>query len=177
MGQALLLTGQPGVGKTTVIKQVVQALGTPAGGFYTEELRGPGGRQGFRLVTLDGQTAILAHVNIRGRRRVGRYGVDVEALDRVGVAAIKQALALQQIVVIDEVGKMELFSSLFQAAVLQAISSPCLVIATVMRKSHVWVNALQAMPQVTLWEVTLANRSGLPARVLAWLEKQQEAAR
>lgn len=170
MGHTLLLTGRPGVGKTTVIKKLAQSLGSQAGGFYTQELRGPGGRQGFELVTLAGQQALLAHVKIRGPHRVGRYRVDVAAIDRVGVAAIRQALDQRQIVVIDEIGKMELFSSAFQGAVLKALSSPCLVIATVMSKSHAWVNALKAMPQVVLWQVTQTNREALPAQIIAWLD-------
>ena len=65
----LLLTGRPGIGKTTVIKAVATALGERAGGFYTEG--GPGGRQGFRLVTLDGQEVVMAHVNLRSRAALG----------------------------------------------------------------------------------------------------------
>jgi len=169
MGRTLLLTGRPGVGKTTAIKKVAQALGDQAGGFYTEELGGPGGRQGFRLVTLDRQEALLAHVKIRSRHRVGRYGVDVEAFERVGVAALRRTLESRRIVLIDEIGKMELFSSAFQGIVLKALSSPSPILATVMQKSHAWVNALKAMPQVTVWEVTEANRNDAPAQVLAWL--------
>ena len=94
MGRTLLLTGRPGIGKTTVIKAVAKSLGQQAGGFYTEEIRGPGGRKGFRLVTLDGQEAVMAHVNLRGRGRprVSRYGVDVAAIERVGVAALRRAM-------------------------------------------------------------------------------------
>lgn len=170
MGRTLLLTGRPGVGKTTVIAQVVKALGAQAGGFYTQELRGPGGRKGFEIVTLDGKHATLAHVTIKSRNRVGRYGVDVQALDRVGVAAIRQAIAREQIIIIDEIGKMELFSGAFKAAVLEALASPCPVVATAMSKPHTWVNALKIMPQITLWQVTPENRNGLSAQVLNWLE-------
>jgi nucleoside-triphosphatase len=171
MGHTLFLTGHPGVGKTTVIKQAALALGARAGGFYTEELRGAGGRKGFRLITLDGQETTMAHVDIRGRHRVGRYGVDVEAINRVGVAAIRQALGLRQVVVIDEIGKMELFSDAFRAIVFEALMSSGPIVATVMQKPHAWVDALKTMHGVTLWQVTQANRDELPARVLAWLDK------
>jgi nucleoside-triphosphatase len=77
MGQTLILTGRPGIGKTTIIKAVIAQLGDRAGGFYTEEILGPGGRKGFRLITLDGQSAVIAHVDFKSRSQVGRYGVKV----------------------------------------------------------------------------------------------------
>ena len=170
MGRTLLITGLPGVGKTTIVKQVAQKLGPRAGGFYTEEILGPGGRKGFRLVTLEGREAAMAHVDIRTRNRVGRYGVDVAMFDAVGVAAMREAVQSREVVVIDEIGKMELFSGEFQGAVLKAVSSPKIVVATVMHKSHAWVNALKAMPQVTVWQVTASNRDEMPARVIEWIK-------
>jgi len=167
------LVGRPGIGKTTVVKAVVKFLGERAGGFYTEEIRGPGGRKGFRLVTLDGQKAVMAHVTLkgRGRPRVGRYGVDVEAIERVGVAALHRAMRRGQTVVVDEIGKMELFCGPFKEAVLQAVGGPYTVLATAMAKPNPWADALKAMPQVTTWEVTAANRDGLAERVREWLER------
>lgn len=171
MGRTLLLTGRPGIGKTTVIQKVVAALGPRAGGFYTEEIRGPGGRKGFRLITLDGEETVIAHVDLKGegRPRVGRYGVDVEAIERVGVAALRRAMEQGRIVVVDEIGKMELFCGPFKDAVLQAISGPHTVLATVMAHPNPWTDALKALPVVTLWEVTEKNRDRLPEQVLRWL--------
>lgn len=176
MAQTLLLTGRPGVGKTTVIKAVVQALGERADGFYTAEMRERGVRQGFRLVGLRGERATLAHVRLkrRGRPRVGRYGVDVEAVDRVGVAALERATAPGCVVIIDEIGKMELFSQAFKTAVLAAVDSQAPVIATVMARPHPWVDALKARPGVTLWQVTLENRDEMPSRILDWVHAIQE---
>ncbi len=174
MGRTLLLTGRPGVGKTTVIKAVVESLGAQAGGFYTEEIRGPGGRKGFRLVTLDGQETVMAHVDLRGRGRprVGRYGVDVAAIERVGVAALRRAMQAGQIVVVDEIGKMELFCGPFKDVVLQAVGGPYTVLATVMAQPNPWVEGLRAMPNVALWTVTMKNRNGVAKRVMAWLENR-----
>ena len=171
MGRTLLLTGRPGIGKTTIIKTVAESLGERAGGFYTEEIRGPGGRKGFRLVTLDGRETVMAHVNLRGqgRPRVGRYGVDARAVEQVGVAALRRAMQKDQIVVVDEIGKMELFCGPFKEAVLQAVGGPHTVVATVMVKSNPWVDGLKAMPNVTLWETTVENRDEMPARLCHWL--------
>jgi nucleoside-triphosphatase len=173
MGRTLLLTGRPGIGKTTVIKAVAEALGNRAGGFTTEEMRGPGGREGFRLATLDGQAAVMAHVNLRGkgRPRVGRYGVDVGAIECVGVAALRRAVQERCIVVVDEIGKMELFCGPFKDIVLRAVGGPHTVIATVMARPNPWVDALKAMPQVEVWEVTAQSRDEMAEKVLRWLER------
>jgi len=172
MGRTLLLTGRPGVGKTTVIKAVAEALGERGGGFYTEELRGPGGRKGFRLATLSGQEALMAHVTLKGegRPRVGRYGVDVTAVERVGVAALRRAMDEGRIVVVDEIGKMELFCGPFRDVVLKAMGGPYTVVATAMAKPNPWIAALRAMPGVEVWELTAENRDDMPRQVLEWLE-------
>src|SRR3990170_8149394 len=107
---AILLTGRPGCGKTTLIREVVRSLDVPAGGFYTEEVRAAGRRLGFDLVTLDGRRACLASVNSRSRLRVSRYGVELAALDGLGTEAIRSGIAGASLIVIDEIGKMELHS-------------------------------------------------------------------
>jgi nucleoside-triphosphatase len=176
MGRAFLLTGRPGVGKTTVIQTVAAQLGTRAGGFYTQEMREQGQRTGFRLVTLDGASGILASVNISSPCRVGRYGVHLRDLEQVGVEALRRAVERPELtaVVIDEIGKMELCSPAFREAVLAALDSPKAVLATVMARSHPWVDAIKARPMVTLVEVTLANRQVLPERILHWLQQMPE---
>ncbi|MDY7077268.1 MAG: nucleoside-triphosphatase [Chloroflexota bacterium] len=173
MGHTLLLTGRPGIGKTTVIKAVAESLGDRAGGFYTEEISGPGGRKGFRLVTLDGQETVMAHVNLRGQRqpRVSRYGVDVEAIARVGVTALRRAMRRGQIVVVDEIGKMELFCGPFKETILQAVGGPYTIVATVMVKPNPWVDGLKAMPNVALWKVTMENRDGMVEQITKWLKR------
>lgn len=171
MGRTLLLTGRPGIGKTTVIRKVVEALGDRVGGFYTEEIRGPGGRKGFRLITLDGDEAVLSHVDFRGPRypRVSRYGVDVETFTRVGVAALRRAMQEGRILIVDEIGKMELFSAPFKETVLQAVSGPHIVVATIMARPHPWTDALKQLPTVTLWELTLENRDRMPEEICRWV--------
>ncbi len=112
----------------------------------------------------------MAHVDIRSRNRVGRYGVDVAAIDSVGVAAIRKAIQSNEIVIVDEIGKMEIFSSEFRGVVLKAISSGRLVVATVMQQNHDWVLALKRMPQVTVWQLTESNRNEMPGRVVEWID-------
>lgn len=172
MGRALLLTGRPGVGKTTLVKKAARALEPEAGGFVTEEIRGAGGRRvGFRLVTLGGEEAVMAHVDLRGegRPRVSRYGVDVGAIDEVGVGALRDAMTSKKVIIVDEIGKMELFSNAFKEAVLDAVAGEVRVLGTVMHGSHRWVDALKAREKVTVWEVTRENRDELVERVVRWV--------
>ena len=140
-----------------------------AGGFYTEEIRSQGVRQGFRLVTLDGQDAILAHVNIRSPYRVSRYGVDIDNLDRVGVSALHRAARECDLVVVDEIGKMELFSASFREAVLQIIDSGKRVLGTIMLSPNPWADAIKRKPQVNLVTVTRANHQEVLEELLCWL--------
>ena len=169
MGRMILLAGRPGVGKTTVIKRVVDRLGGEAGGFYTEEIRQGGRRLGFKIITLEGEEGVLAHVDIKGAPRVSKYGVNVKDLEEVGVAALRRAIEEQRYVVIDEIGKMELYSQEFRRAVVEALESEKVVLGTVMGGPHPWVDTLKARPQVTVLTVTQGNREGMARRILDML--------
>lgn len=171
MGKTILLTGRPRVGKTTIIKDVVRRLPGQAGGFYTEEIKERGRRQGFKIVTLDGQEGILAHVDIKSPMRVSKYGVNLADLEHIGVAAIREAIAQKDYVVIDEIGKMELFSKTFRDTVWAAIHSDSFVLGTITLRSHSWADSVKALPQVTIIEVTQANRDEI-ARQISDLFKQ-----
>ncbi len=170
MKQVYLLTGRPGTGKTSLIKQAVAGMKGKAGGFYTEEIRSQGVRQGFRLVTLDGGEVILAHVNIHSPYRVGKYGVDIDGLERVGVPALHKAAQHCDLVVIDEIGKMELFSANFREAVSQIIDSGKRILGTVMLNPNPWADAIKRQPQVNLIIVTRDNYRQVLAGLLHWLE-------
>lgn len=158
---AVLLTGPPGCGKTTIVMRVVEALGVPAGGFYTEEVRRAGKRWGFRLVTLDGREALLASVDLKGPRRVSRYGVALEALEEVGVAAVLEAARQGHLVVVDEIGKMELLSPLFRQAILSVLQGGHPVLGTVMLTSYPFADAIKGRPDVRLFLVTREGREGV----------------
>ncbi len=159
----------PGAGKTSLIKQAVAALGNKAGGFYTEEIRVHGIRQGFRIITLDGQTTLLAHVDIHSLHRVSKYGVDTEGLDEVGVTALQKAAQECDLVVIDEIGKMELFSEKFKSVVWGIIESGKKVLGTIMLKYDPWADKIKQKPQVQLITLTRNNRQEVLAQIQEWL--------
>jgi len=170
MKQVYLLSGAPGVGKTTIIKQVIATVKERAGGFYTQEIRSHGVRQGFEIVTLDGHTAVLAHVNIHSPHQVSKYGVDTDNLDKVGVAALRRATQDCDIVVIDEIGKMELFSFAFREAVLEALNSGKKILGTIMLPSHPWADQIKQDPRVKVLLVSRTNHQQVLEEVVGWLK-------
>jgi nucleoside-triphosphatase len=168
--QALLLTGAPGTGKTTIIREAITASKAKAGGFYTQEIRQSGIRQGFEIVTLDGSQAILAHIDIRGPRRVGRYGVDLASLDEIAVTAIRRAIAKCDIVVVDEIGKMELLSPAFREVLLEAMNGDRRLVGTIMLQSHPFADQIKRDPKVRVLLLTKANRQPVFDQVTEWLQ-------
>jgi len=162
----ILLTGRPGIGKTTVVIRLAERLtDCVLAGFYTEEIRGDHGRCGFRAVTLSGQTATLAHIDLKRRPRVGRYGVDVAAFERLALPELERA---GDMVLIDEIGKMECFSSRFIEAVRKLLDSETPVVATVAIKGGGFIEEVKSRPDVEIREVTHANREELPIQLTGW---------
>ena len=169
MKKALLLTGKPGTGKTALIKEAMSRTKVKIGGFYTEEIRTERIRQGFRIITLDGREAILAHVGISSPHQVSKYGVDTDSLNRVGVSVLRQAVKESDLIVIDEIGKMELLSPQFREAVTFAINSGKRVLGTIMLNPHPFADEIKHHPEVETLVVTRDNRPEVMKKVLNWL--------
>ena len=157
----LFVTGRPGVGKTTLIERVLGVLDVDAGGFYTRELLEDGRRVGFSIVGLHGERGVLAHVDHEGSFRVGKYGVNCEDLESVGVRAIDEAVKRSRLIVMDEIGRMELCSQAFQEAVGRALSSPTPVLGTIQDRSNAFLDSVRARPDVKILRVTTGNRECL----------------
>ncbi len=160
MTEKVLLTGRPGCGKTTLIKRVVNNLPRRAGGFYTEEIRDGGTRAGFKIVTLDGEEVVFAHVDFKTREHVGKYGLDLSALE-TGVEAVREAVHRRRLVVIDEIGPMEIRSAIFRDVANEALDSEVPVLATIFARSLPFTDAIKSRPDVMLIEVCPDNRERL----------------
>jgi nucleoside-triphosphatase len=169
--RVLLLTGSPGVGKTTVLVRVVDGLkskGHSVGGMISREVRSGGSRVGFEIKSLTGnELGWLAHVDGKHGPQVGKYSVNLSDLNRVGVVAIVEAVERCQAVAIDEVGPMELFSGDFRRAVETAIRSRKLVVATVHWREREFLNStLRNVEGVEWFEVAMNNREELHETIL-----------
>jgi len=164
----ILLTGPPQCGKTTVVQKVVALWPSKAAGFFTREVRRAGRRLGFEIVTLNGDAAFLSHVDFPGPYRVGKYGVNLDNLHRVALPALEVGPGVD-LIVVDEVGKMECLSARFVAALEGLWKQPVPLLVTVAEKGGGYIGALKGKPDKTLLTVTPANRDELPIRILELL--------
>lgn len=160
----VLVTGRPGVGKTTLVLRVVELVARPVRGFVTEEWREGARRMGFRLRTFSGREAVLARRG-PGEPRVSAYAVDLRALEEVGVAELRLALSEDVLVVIDEIGRMELLSPAFRETVADLFATPRDILATVTRSPLPLVRELRSRRDVRLVEVSLPTRDLLPEQL------------
>ena len=168
---ALLLTGAPGVGKTTVIRRVAAQLEMrQLRGFYTEEIREGGERRGFRLLGFQGQERVIAHTGFPKRHRVGKYGVDVAAMDEAAALLAPDPAAKAYLV--DEIGKMECLSERFVSAMRVLLAGRTPVVATVGLRGTGFIAEAKSVPEGLLWQVTRADRDEMPARVASWLTEK-----
>jgi nucleoside-triphosphatase len=135
------------------------------------EIRREGVRIGFSLEDLiTHQTGTLAHVEQQDGPRVGKYRVNLSDIQRIGVTAIQRALAEACVVIVDELGPMELHSTSFIQAVEEALASPRALVGTIhKRATHSLVTAIKSNPDYQTVEVTLDNRSRLPNEIVEQL--------
>ncbi|MEV5411377.1 nucleoside-triphosphatase [Thermopolyspora sp. NPDC052614] len=162
----ILLTAPPRTGKTTLVRRLAETLReaeAPVRGFLTDEIREEGARLGFMVTEIGGPGAVLAHIDRNSGPRVGRYRVDIAAFERIALPAIEHALSTPDaIVILDEIGMMELLSQPFVARLNVLFTADIPLVATVHERPHPVTDALKALPYVETVTVTKANRDRLP---------------
>jgi len=162
----ILITGLPGVGKTTLIKKIFEELKDlhPVG-FYTEEIREEGVRKGFELISLDGRRGLLSHKNIKSRNRVGKYKVDVKSFDEF-LDSIPFLHPSTHLIIIDEIGKMECFSDKFKKILMDILDSEKWVIAAIALKGSELIAEVKKREDIKLFEIMKNNRDSLLSEIL-----------
>jgi len=163
----IFIRGKPGSGKTTLIIKIIASLKDKStGGFYTQEIREGRDRAGFSVKTLNGEDGILSHKRYRSGPRVGKYRVDINVIDRLIVGSIEEAVRNKDIVVIDEIGKMEMFSKNFKSAVKKALDSQKRIVATIPVYSNTFLDSLKARNDIEIFNLDVDNRDRLVEDIL-----------
>ena len=163
----ILLTGSPGCGKTTAIMKIVAGLSCErVAGFYTQEIRARNVRKGFRWKRLDGAAGTLAHVDIKSRFKVGKYGVDVTGFEDNVVPVLDTDRSNIDLIVLDEIGKMECFSKEFVAAVHRLFESDKSVLAAVALKGAGLISEIKNHPGTELITLSRHNRDETVAEII-----------
>ncbi|MDF1539068.1 MAG: nucleoside-triphosphatase [Candidatus Thorarchaeota archaeon] len=163
----ILLTGKPGIGKSTIIQKVVESIGTGrASGFWTLELRIGGYRVGFSIQTVDGVVGTLAHVRGTEGPRVGKYVVSVAHIDEVAIPAMQRARNSDCTIIIDEIASMELKSAAFAPEVRKCLDTGR-VLGTLQLRQGEFQDEVRSRPDVRIINVTLENRDVLPTQILS----------
>jgi nucleoside-triphosphatase len=171
----VFLTGIPSVGKSTVVRKVAERIqqdGVKVGGMTSADLRSGSARVGFEIRDLmTGKAGVLAHVNQTTGPRIGKYRVKGEDLDKIGAEAILSAIKHADLIVIDEVGPMELTSRRFRDAVQAALACSKSLLGTVHRNAQdPLVQEIKTDRTVEVIEVTNQNRDSLPDVLLERLK-------
>ncbi|MGG4351007.1 nucleoside-triphosphatase [Paenibacillus lautus] len=172
---AFLLTGEPRIGKTTMIKQLIHAIGTDfCGGFYTEEITNSSERIGFKCVSVRGDSVEIAHVENPSSTRIGRYGVDVEAFEDFAVKILEDALSSKKIIVIDEIGLMQMLSASFKKIVQEIIGDHRIVLGTIPLESHPEIDKIKYRKEVRIISLNEFNRDTISETLLQDIVKALE---
>lgn len=166
------ITGMPSVGKTQTLIKIMEFLGENGyilEGMLTEPIIKHKKRVGFYVE--DWQTKekeVFAHLDFDSKEKVGEYGVDIGALERIGVPAIEKAISNEDvnIIIIDEIGKMEMLSEKFCEAVIEALDSDKPIIVTLHKKSRTpLLQDVRRRDDIRILEVTDVNKNLLPYKI------------
>lgn len=166
----IVITGKPGCGKTSLIIEITKELNLNAGGLYTSEIRENNIRKGFKIITLHGKKGILAHIDIKSPYRVSKYKVNLKDLEEIGVKSILEGLEQNKTIIIDELGKMEMFSAKFKKAVLAALDSKNKVLGTIKLTPDPFTNKIKKRKDTKIFYLTKKNREDIKKEIITLLE-------
>ncbi|MCM8787036.1 MAG: AAA family ATPase, partial [Candidatus Omnitrophica bacterium] len=160
----LLLTGKPACGKTTLIKDILPRFSNIRG-FFTEEIKENNQRMGFKIITLTGKESIFAHKNFVSSYNVGNYKIDIDVFNFIAVTELKEALeSKSKVIIIDEIGRMELFSEEFRKICLEIFDKKK-VLGTISLTDHPFINLIKNRKDVYILELNRENFSQIKEEV------------
>lgn len=166
----LFITGHPGVGKTTLIQECVLPYRDKIGGFYTKEIREGSARLGFEILTMDGRSGVFAKKGLKSAAKFNKYGIDLAVLETVGVDSLRRAEAEKPVIVLDEIGSMEMLSETFREMIARILSGPKPLLATIRLNAEPFTSQIKKMNQTELLVLNRTNHPDLKMRVRRWVE-------
>ncbi len=180
MRRTILLTGEPRTGKTTTLLKATGELKTKSlkiGGMITQEIRKNGTRVGFKIIDISTKKeGFLAHTNQPKGPKIGKYTVCLEDLESIGVTSILEANEKADIIIIDEIGPMELCSEHFKKAVIKALHSRKIVLGTIhYRCRDPFITELKNRKDITTIEITAINRDSMPKIITQQISESHKA--
>lgn len=162
----ILISGKPGCGKTSLIKEILKELDLDAKGFYTSEIRENGERVGFSISSLDGKKGILAHKNFKSGPRVGKYKVNLKYLEEIGVRSVLAGLKENKIIIIDEIGKQEMCSMKFRKAVISALNSKNKILGTIKLTKDPFTDKIKKKKDTKIFYLERENREKIKKEII-----------
>ncbi|HKZ49928.1 MAG TPA: NTPase [Candidatus Nanoarchaeia archaeon] len=164
----ILISGPPASGKSTLVREIIKDRN--AGGILTPEIRKDGERFGFKVIDIKtNREAVFASIEMKPRI-VSRYGLDIQAFEKIAIPAIQNAIEKSDFVCIDEIGAMEIHSPAFRQLVEQALDAKK-VIATISFKSkNTFIEKVKERKDVKMHYLTRVNRERILKEVIIELK-------
>lgn len=170
MTKNLLIAGGTGSGKTTLLRDVTLPRKERIGGFYTEHILSGHIRKGLMMRTFDGQERVLAAKGLKSPHLLGKYGVDLNALENVGVPALRLGLMTKDVIAVDEIGAMEMMSERFRQTLLECLTSTKPVLATIRSASDPFSDQVKKFADTQTLVLTKSNYASVKQQVRKWLD-------
>jgi nucleoside-triphosphatase len=173
MADIILITGMPGCGKTTLLNEVICDSDLRFYGFFTDEIRKNNKREGFRVRFTDGDHVVLARKSIRSDFKVGKYGIDLKKFEKM-LEKKKMNIISSDFVVIDEIGKMELFSYKFREIIESLFDSCNLLLGSIIYKPHPYADIIKQRDDVRIFELDKSNYINIKVKIVNILKTYKQ---
>ncbi len=166
----IFLTGPLHIGKSTIINKVIQQWPEwKIGGFRTRPVFDNAQKCGFIFQSFDGQEDCFAHTEMNSPDQFDVYHYDANIFETLGCSALGRSLSESDLIVMDEIGVMEIRARQFQQMIVRCLDAPVWVIGAFQQRADWFRKLLANRSDTVIFEVDSANRDELVQRIIALL--------